>query len=130
MPEWLHVGVERLPIGGETVRCAWAHPKTDAVLAIHFARVRLLDTLELSLGITDGSATNAAAAAVTAVVFIDGVERARLATQPGARGFAVRQIEVVGGPTDADVDVDVEITTPDDGQRHTCFQLQTSTAPR
>ena len=127
MPDWLHVGVEELPIGGETVRCAWAHPKTDKVLSVRFPRERLLDTLELSLGITDASATNAAAAPVTAVLRIDGVERGRVTKQPGSRGFAKQKIRVDGAPKDADVDV--EITTPDDGQRHACFRLETWTAP-
>lgn len=126
MPEWLHVGIEELPVGGESVRCAWAHPKTDKLLAIHLPRARLLDSLELSLGLTDGSALNAAAAPVTALVRIGGVESAQLIRQPGTRGFAVQRISIAGAPRDADVDI--EITTPDDGQRHACILLQTSPA--
>lgn len=122
MPEWLHVGVEQLQVDGETVRCAWAHPMTDKLLVIRFARERLQDTLLLSLALSDGAAQNYAAAPVTAVLRIDGSERARLTRPAGARGFASQSVAV---PAGHDLDIELTITTSDDAQRHTCFKLET-----
>jgi hypothetical protein len=123
MPAWLHVGVESLPVGGKVVRCAWAHPKTGKVLVIRFERVRLLDELVVSLGLTDGAAANPRGAPVIAVLRVDGVERARVTKVALSRGFIAQRIDIADAPREAHVEI--ELTTADDGQRHACFQLDT-----
>ena len=126
MPEWVHVGVENLPVGGRTERCTWAHPVTGAALTVRFPHVRLLGALELELALTDGAADNAALAPVRAELLVDGTPAASLDTRPGQRGF-VRTAVTTGAPRDASVEL--RFTTPNDGQRHTCFRLTTGSTP-
>ncbi len=120
-PEWQHVGTAELPVAGAQVTCAWAHPKTGAVLSIRFEHAALLDALDLSLALTDGAADNKSAAAVTAALLVDDVEVATVTKKPGARGFVKTSAATVAG----EHAVEVRITTPNDGQRHTCFLLDT-----
>lgn len=126
LPEWVHVGVENLPVGGRTERCTWAHPVTGAVLTVRFPHARLLGSLELELALTDGAADNAALAPVRAELLVDGTPAASLDTRPGQRGF-VRTSVTTGAPRDASVEL--RLTTPNDGQRHTCFRLTTRSTP-
>lgn len=133
LPEWVHVGVEELPVGGRSERCTWAHPVTDAVLVVRFPRARLLGTLELELALTDGAADNAALAPVRAELLVDGVAAASLEKAPGRRGFVSTTVNTgstSGAPQGArDGSVELRLSTPNDGQRHTCFRLTTRPAP-
>lgn len=126
MPEWVHVGVEELPIGGRTERCTWAHPITDATLVVRFPQARLLGELDLELALTDGAADNTALAPVRAQLLVDGAPALDLEKPAGKRGFA-RASALTGGARDAAVEL--RLTTPNDGQRHTCFRLTTRAAP-
>lgn len=126
MPEWVHVGVEQLPVGGRAQRCTWAHPITDATLVVRFPRARLLGALTLELALTDGAADNATLALVKAALLIDGAPALDLDKPPGRRGF-VRGEARTGGARDATVEL--RLTTPSDGQRHACFRLTSEAAP-
>src|SRR5207302_9046514 len=55
LPEWMHVGVETLPVGGKNVRCTWSHPTTHGALHVRFASAPLSSTPALDLGLTDGA---------------------------------------------------------------------------
>ncbi|HEY4223049.1 MAG TPA: hypothetical protein VGO62_16945, partial [Myxococcota bacterium] len=118
LPEWMHVGVERLPVAGNTVLCTWAHPRDNAALVVDFD-VDLGPTLTLDLALTDGAADNKTAALVHALVTVDGKRAIDLDRTPGHRGFASKSAPVVPGRHN----VTLAITTPSDGQRHTCFRL-------
>ena len=126
LPAWVHVGVEALPVGGRTERCTWAHPVTGATVVVRFAATRLLGALTLELALTDGAADNATLAPVHAALLVDGAPVLDLDKPPGRRGF-VREATSTGTANDAQVEL--RITTPSDGQRHTCFRLITQAAP-
>jgi hypothetical protein len=124
LPEWMYVGVQDLPVGGSTQRCVWAHPKTDSTLRIEFPNVALLDELQLDLAITDPAATNTQAAPVRAQLFVDDVMKTLLVRDPGKRGFATTSVRTQQKTST----VRLDITTPNDGQRHTCFRLTAAAA--
>ncbi len=127
LPAWMHVGVEQLPIDGKRVACTWAHPITGGAVVVDFPHAHLLAHLKLELALTDGAADNTTAAPVSAALAVDGVPVATLDKPPGRRGFVSRTVAVDGAPRDGSVEL--RITTPHDGQRHTCFRLTTSEAP-
>lgn len=124
-PEWQHVGMSDLPVGGHNVKCAWVHPKTGATLSVRFAHSRVESALELSLALTDGAADNPSGADVTAALLVDGVDVATVTKRAGQRGFAKTAATTTAG----EHEVEVRITTPNDGQRHTCMLLDTRGAP-
>ncbi|MBI1948271.1 MAG: hypothetical protein HYS27_21465 [Deltaproteobacteria bacterium] len=125
MPEWVHVGVEELPVNGRAQRCTWAHPITDATLVVRFPAVPLQGALTLELALTDGAADNAALAPVRAALLVDGAPALELLQRPGRRGFT-RGTAAAGA---RDAQVELRLTTPNDGQRHTCFRLTTGAGP-
>ena len=126
LPEWVHVGVEELPVGGRAQRCTWAHPVTGATLVVRFAAARLLGALALELALTDGAADNATLAPVHAALLVNGAPLLDLDKPPGKRGF-VRDVTTTGAPNDAQVEL--RLTTQNDRQRHTCLRLTTRAAP-
>jgi hypothetical protein len=123
LPEWMHVGVETLPVDGRDVRCTWSHPKTNATLHVRFPKVHFDAgaSLTLDLALTDGAADNTTAAPVFATVSVDDKPLFGAVKAPGKRGFVTKASAVANAPRDADVEL--VITTPNDGQRHTCFRL-------
>jgi hypothetical protein len=125
LPEWMYVGAQALPVGGKSERCAWAHPITGGELSIAFPASNARAPLLLSLALTDTAADNKTGAEVTAALFADDVEIARLSRQ-GQRGFARTRIERIPEDTQH---VRVVITAQNDGQRHTCFRLTSGGAP-
>jgi len=121
LPDWMHVGVETLPVDGREVRCTWSHPKTGAALHVRFPKVHLGTSLALDLALTDGAADNTRATPVFATVSVDGKPLFGMVKAPGKRGFVTKS----SATTPHDADVELVITTPNDGQRHTCFRLTT-----
>lgn len=126
LPEWMHVGVEELRIGGRPQRCTWAHPMNDAVVVVRFPSLHLTGALTLELALTDGAADNAGLAPVRAAVLVDERAVLELEKPPGSRGF-VRATSPTGATRDAAVEI--RVTTPSDGQRHACFRLTSGAAP-
>jgi hypothetical protein len=125
LPEWMYVGAQALPVGGNNVDCAWAHPITGGELSIAFPASSARAPLLLSLALTDTAADNKTGAEVTATLFADDVELARVSRQ-GQRGFAHTRVERIPEDTQH---VRVVITAQNDGQRHTCFRLTSGGAP-
>lgn len=127
-PEWQHVAMTELPVGGRKVKCAWVHPKTDATLSVRWQHARVDGgALDLSLALSDGAADNTSGAPVTAALFIDGVEAASVTKRAGQRGFTKNSAKLSAGA--GEHDVEVRVTTPNDGQRHACILLETRGAP-
>lgn len=128
-PEWQYVGMTDLPVGGKRVPCAWVHPKTGATLSVRFDDVHIGASeraLVLSLGLSDGAADNRSGAPVDAVLLVDDREAKRVSKRSGARGFVTATAPISAGVHD----VEVRVTTPNDGQRHACIQLDaTAGAP-
>ncbi len=137
LPEWMTVGEDTLRIGGTPEPCTWAHPKTGAVVVIDFGSVDMggvdmggvdiggVDSsgLRLSLALSDGAADNPTGAAVTARLVVG--DRQGAVTVQRERGFHSVDVgaEVVASRGARRLPVRVEITTDNDGQRHTCFRL-------
>ena len=116
LPEWMHVGDEDLVIAGRRQRCTWAHPITGGRVVIEHADIDSSAGLRLRAALSDAAADNADGAAVTFTLDVGGAHRAL--TVQHARGFAEREIEPTArGP------LTLTVTTPNDGQRHVCFQL-------
>lgn len=119
LPEWMYVGHETLPVGGKREACTWAHPITGGSVVLSLPAGGLAGAVVVELALTDTAADNAHGAAVTAALQVDEVEMGRV-TQRGRRGFARTRVDV---PRDART-LALHITTPHDGQRHTCVRLR------
>lgn len=124
LPDWMYVGPESVMVSGEPARCVWSHPITGGKVSVRFRAVRLGDALQFGHALSDGAAGAANGASVTAELFIDG-ERVGRAVRTNRRGWA-RQRFSVPSPGEA-ADVRLEITTANDGARHYCWTL-TSTS--
>jgi hypothetical protein len=120
LPEWMTVGDDTLTIDGAATRCTWSHPRTGATLVIDYGLVDVDGVVSLDVALSDGAVANARGAAVTAALFVDDDE-ARVTVQR-QRGFHSARVDV-GDPRQARLRL--QFTTPDDGQRHTCFRLRT-----
>jgi hypothetical protein len=123
MPAWQYTGLHQMTVDGSLTPCIWSHPLTGDAVTTSFHRVSLGKTLTLAGALADDATLNPDGAPVTVRARIDGdvvvqVERSN------ATGFARATAAVPNGPRNADVVV--EVTTPDDGQRHFCFRLETS----
>jgi hypothetical protein len=123
----MHVGVERLPVDGKTVSCAWAHPMTGAELRIRFDRAPLRGPVKLGLALTDGAADNARASPVRADILIDGERKGSAETKPGRRGFVETTVSPSPASASTASSLEIVVTAADDGQRHTCFTVTTGT---
>ncbi|MDP2343193.1 MAG: hypothetical protein Q8O67_19705 [Deltaproteobacteria bacterium] len=117
LPEWMTVGEDTLTIEGRGQRCMWAHPKTNHTLLIDYGVVDV-DVVTLSLALTDGAAANPTGAAVQARLLVGG-DREQTVTVQRERGFHDVAIDARGKHP-----VRLELTTKNDGQRHTCFKLR------
>ena len=117
LPEWMRVADEVLVIEGSRQRCTWAHPTTKGRVTIHYDQMDLARGLRLQAALSDSAADNTSGAPVTFTVVVDGVQRA--VTVHHDRGF--KHVDVPAQPTKADVDV--VVTTDNDGQRHACYRL-------
>jgi hypothetical protein len=120
LPEWMTVGDDTLVIGGQRERCTWAHPTTNGVVVVDFGTVPTARSgWRLSVALTDPAADNPAGAPVTATLVVD--DDTSSVTVQHERGF--HDVVVAGGDR-TNARVLVRLTTPNDGQRHTCFRLQ------
>jgi hypothetical protein len=121
LPGWMTVGEETLVIRGRRERCIWAHPTTDGAVIVDFGSLPTTPAgWRLSLALSDQAAANPAGAAVTATLAVDEAQAAvTVQHDPGFRDVVVAR-NVAG----ATARVVVRVTTPDDGQRHTCFRLE------
>lgn len=124
LPQWMYVGVQELPVAGARTQCVWAHPISGGAVSIRWARPLLKDELRLELALTDGAADNRAGAPVQAEILLDDASLARVTTIPGRRGFT-SSVVPIDAPARAAHTLELLLTTPDDGQRHTCFRLTT-----
>lgn len=120
-PSWLYVGPTQMTSGGKTRDCLWGHPLTGARVVTRFPKVPLGDSLALTHALSDPAAQNPRGAPVTAVVRLDGEELGR-AVKANRPGFETRVFRLPKGKRVGDVEV--EVTTPNDGQRHYCFSLR------
>jgi hypothetical protein len=126
LPEWMTVGDDALTIGGRRERCTWAHPTTNGAVVVDFGALPSSGGgWRLSLALTDQAADNPHGAPVTATLIVDDDRSA--VTVHHERGF--HDVVVGGDGTTSRAHIAVRVTTPDDGQRHTCFRLQPTTAP-
>jgi hypothetical protein len=121
LPAWMHVGDEDLPVDGRRQRCTWAHPTTNGRVVIDYGVVDVSRGLRLDAALTDTAARNPQGAPVTVSVEFerDGardVHDVTVQTKPGFVGITIP-------PAPAGTRVSVVVTTPNDGQRHTCFRL-------
>jgi hypothetical protein len=121
LPEWMTVGDDTLVVGERRERCTWAHPTTNGVVVVDFGVVPTSRAgWRLSLALTDQAADNPNGAPVTATLVVD--DDSADVTVQHDRGF--HDVVVVGGGASPRARVAVRLTTPNDGQRHTCFRLQ------
>jgi hypothetical protein len=121
LPAWMHVGEEDLPIGGRRQRCTWAHPISNGRVVIDYGIVDVSRGLRLDAALTDTAARNQQGAPVTVSVEFEhngkrDVHDVTVQKKPGFVGIDIP-------PGAADTRVSVVVTTPNDGQRHTCFRL-------
>lgn len=121
LPEWMTVGEDTLTIDGQQSRCLWSHPRTGATLIVDYGAVALAGSVRASVALSDGAVANDNGAAVTARLIVG--DRDASVTVHRQRGFHDAVVDV-GAAT---ASVRLEFTTPDDGQRHTCFRLTTAT---
>jgi hypothetical protein len=125
LPEWMFVGEQEHQVGGRRERCVWAHPVTGGEVAVRWERPTLLSGLSLSLALTDAAADNRAGAAVKAELRLGGRPIGEVTREPGRRGFAHKTFAVGSEAAPAEGALELVLSTPDDGQRHTCFRLTT-----
>ncbi len=117
LPEWMRVADEALVIDGEKQRCTWAHPATKGRVTIHYEDVDLARGLRLQAALSDVAADNKNGAPVTFTLRVGDLERVVVVHHD--HGF--KNFDLPPQPTEADVDVIV--TTDNDGQRHACYRL-------
>jgi hypothetical protein len=115
LPEWMTVGEDTLAIGARQQRCVWAHPKTDHKLEIDYGVVDV-DVVVVALAVGDAAADNPTGASVQARLFVG--EQEQSVSVHHERGFHDVKIEQRGKAR-----VRLELTTSNDGQRHTCFKV-------
>jgi hypothetical protein len=120
LPEWMFVGDHEMPIGGAVQRCWWSHPTSNGVVRVRWPSVDLGKGAVFSHALSDPAAANPTGAPVTATIVVAGSAVARASTTPGRAGFTSVNVP----PGGSDVELVVEVTTPDDGQRHYCFRLE------
>lgn len=121
LPAWMHVGDEDLPVDGRRQRCTWAHPASNGRVVIDYGVVDVSRGLRLEAALTDSAVRNQQAAPVTVSVELehDGARKVHDVTVHKKPGFV--GTDVPASP--AGTRVSVVVTTPNDGQRHTCFRL-------
>lgn len=127
LPEWMYVGDVQLTVGGSRQSCIWSHPITDGEVIVTWPARVVGPALQLSLALSDAAADNPTGAAVVAQLTVnakdgDGDTKNTALQVKGRRGFVTKRIPV-RDPADAH-SVRLVLTTPHDGQRHTCFRLQ------
>jgi hypothetical protein len=121
LPAWMHVGDEDLPVDGRRQRCTWAHPTTNGRVVIDYGVVDVSRGLRLEAALTDTAARNQQGAPVTISVQLEhnGARDEHSVTVQKKTGFVGTDIPAAPAGTR----VSVVVTTPNDGQRHTCFRL-------
>lgn len=121
LPEWMYVGPYTVVAAGRSHECVWSHPTTKGRVVTRFEDVRLPEAFALSHGLSDNAARNPRGAKVTVTLKVDGVEIGRAVHEN--RGSFDRERFAVPKPGGTG-DVEVEVTTPDDGMRHFCWSLE------
>lgn len=114
---WMTVGPDTLAIAGKPETCTWSHPISGGRLIIDHGAVDLDAGLVLQGALSDAAADNARGAAVTYTLRLDDEERA--ITVHRRRGFERLEVPARAGRAR----VQLVVTTPHDGQRHTCHRL-------
>lgn len=117
LPPWASVGPDTVLIEQREQACVWAHPMTDRTLVVDYGVVHVDNSVTLSLALTDAAAANPDGAAVMARLLV-GDHEGRVSAHHH-QGFSTTRIEHTGAAT-----LRVELTTRNDGQRHTCFRLE------
>lgn len=123
LPEWMYVGAEAQMVAGHPTRCVWSHPITGGKVVIRYDGVRLRDKLHFAHALADTAAGKAGGAPVTAEVLVDGRSLGR-SKRSNQAGFARKIFEVPSRGEPAALTL--EITTPNDGARHYCWTLTTT----
>lgn len=118
LPSWMYVGADTKVIGGRSEACTWSHPITGGKVVIRWDGMPLPPKLELAHGLSDQAAGNPSGAPVTLTLRADGAQIAR-SVRTNARGMRKERVSVPDGATS----LELEVTTPDDGARHYCWQL-------
>jgi len=118
---WLNVGAEIKEIAFKPFRCLWAHPAGSEPLVVEYPHVKLGRSLRVTGGIVGQIAFRTERyATVTLAVKIDGESVAIIDFPPGQPGERRRTIDT-SRFEGAEHDVRFEVSAPDPGMRHFCF---------
>lgn len=117
--DWMRVNEQTAMIGDSPRRVLWAHPRTGAPLHIRLANARGGHELVVQTGFLVPAQTLPDGAPVYVDVLADGRVLGRI-TQENRDGWFTRRFPLGGGP-EGTHDIELVISTPNDGRRHFVF---------
>lgn len=119
-PDWVWVGEREVTSGDTTRTCFWSHPVAQGHVKTTFIGVDPTVPLTLVTGFRQTALRKRDGASVVVVARANGQKVARL-RQRNVAGFSETEVQL--SAYKSPVDLEIDVTTSDDGMRHFCFAL-------